>query len=208
MKKLAFLFLACLALVSCGDDDSGSGSGPKPTLLTLTDGGATETRTFTYDSKNRISTMAKPGVTYTFTYDENGKLHRMANANGHYEFHYAANNLVSVSNSEGQDWDVNQNGDNYELDGFTYSLNDAGDFTALSDVAITYGSGRGIFANVRAMNPLAMFLADQISFLYMSKVRPQEILNPDSHPYMVGSEENGMPTLVNALDIEIAVQYD
>jgi|GEM_PF-2590240 len=210
MKKLTFLLLTSLALISCGDDDQGSGTrGPKPKSITLNSGNAPDTRTFEYDNKNRISKMVINGSASTFTYNESGDVDKMSYEGGFYEFDYVDGELATVTNSDGLATQVTMSpGGVYNYGNLSYTLNGSGDYATFGLFTISYGSKNGIFANVNRMHPLAMFLADQFSYVYGSSRRPDVFANNQDYPFVTTAEEEGLPTVVNAVDLDMTIVYE
>ncbi|MBD3583000.1 hypothetical protein [Flavobacterium selenitireducens] len=196
MKKLVFLLMTSLALISCGDDDSNSGSGLKPATVTISGGGTPTIYTLSYDSKNRIQSVNEGGNNSVFSYTEDNKVDRITTGADYIQFTYAANgNLVSVITDDGQDYNVSQTGDDtFDFGGTPITLNNAGDWASVGTVSLTYSSAKGSFANVKHLDNIALQFVMSSSYFYAHKKRVTSVASGGTDiPIVSAQGEKGLP---------------
>ncbi|RZJ72876.1 hypothetical protein [Flavobacterium sp.] len=209
MKKL-LLILAFAGLVSaCGDDDSGEAKGPKPITVEWEQNGVTETRTFTYDDKDRISSVALDDQLIVFTYNEKNKVAKLTLDQDEFVFNYEGNTLVSLSSGQDQQIPITSLGDNaFTYAGVPFSRNSVGDWSTLSIASYTYKSGKGVFANVRHLDLFALYLVDNQSYLYASKKRISALSGEgQTYPFLASDGQSGLPATANIFDRTFTFTY-
>lgn len=210
MKKLLLLFTATALMLSCSDDDNG-GSALKPSSITLQNGdGEPIVRTFTYDNKNRMQTMTADGTSHTFAYNNKGKV---ASVTGQGEdpvlFTYASNGDLQSISSGDTVYPVVQLGDNsFSVGGETYTYMSNGDWSQFGLYEFAYASGKGPFANVKAMNGFAIALVDNESFLYAARKRLNSISAEGTlYPVTTTQGDDGLPEQILVSEINMQFQY-
>jgi YD repeat-containing protein len=195
MKKIITVLLLSVFLSNCGSDDSG-GSSLKPTSMSASSGGTTDLRTFTYDNKDRLQSMTSDGDAINFTYNNKNKVDKITIGTDFYQFAYnSSNQLISVTDQDGDVTAVTPLGNNsYTIEGTTVALDANGDFTAFSNVTFTHGSTKGAFANVKAFDALALYFADEASYIYAAKKRVTNIgSNGSQFAFTYTEGEKGLP---------------
>ncbi|RYZ88726.1 MAG: hypothetical protein EOP06_10485 [Proteobacteria bacterium] len=196
MKKILFLLLTAALSFSCNDDDSSSGPKLKPLSAAVVVGGETELRTYSYDEKDRMSSVTVDNVLNTFTYDGENRVTRVTNPDGSIDFAYDEDGkLTTITVEDGEVLTVEMPNDNtYFLDGSQFSFNDNGDWSLFQVYAYSYTSGKGPFANVKHLNLLAMAFIDEQSQYFVSRKRISNISIGMQYPVVYGEGTDGMPS--------------
>jgi|GEM_PF-1743509 len=214
MNKIFCVALLMLLSFGCTDDEQPREvSGPRPVSLTShIENGLSQTKTFTYDAKGRLATLTKSGEVVSFSYESNNQLRRIQSASQTFYLYYDQDGklleLYNVELSENAAFTY-QGNNSYLVDGILIAFNENGDFRQFDDNEFGYSGGKGPFANVKHLNMLGLYLADDRSLMYGAIARRQSItIDGVSAGYNCDDAADVLPTSETIGETQYSYTYE